>query len=111
MLLAYGAYSGSPANNPPVWSSTVGTLQGREGQSIGFTAAATDVDGDTLSYSVANLPTGATMDSATGVFSWTPSYTQGGTYNLIVRVIDGKVTTPVTQTVTLEITNVKKITK
>ncbi len=49
-----------------------------EGQYLTFTLVATDPDRDSISYSSPDLPTGATLDGATGVFEWTPDYTQGG---------------------------------
>ena len=44
--------------------------------------------GNTLTFSAGNLPTGATLN-ATGVFCWTPSFTQGGSnYNVTITVTD-----------------------
>lgn len=37
-----------------------------------FTVSATSPDGSEITYSVRGLPTGATLDSTTGVFSWVP---------------------------------------
>jgi hypothetical protein len=60
------------------------------GQGIQFTVTAADLDGDTLTYSVSNLPTGAVFGSATGVFSWTPGAGQAGVYpNIHFGVSDG----------------------
>src|SRR5262249_22337906 len=47
---------------------------------------ATDTNGDHLTYSAENLPEGANLDPATGVFNWRPGYSQAGDY-LNVRVI------------------------
>ncbi len=60
-----------------------------------FTAHATDADApaNTLIFSLQNAPTGATIDSGTGEFSWTPSTGQGGqTYTVTVTVSDGVLT-------------------
>jgi hypothetical protein len=35
---------------------------------------ATDADGDALTYSGVNLPTGAVIDSTTGLLTWTLSH-------------------------------------
>jgi len=52
-----------------------------------FTATATDADaGQTLKYSLINAPVGATINTSTGAFSWTPAAT--GTYSFKVRVTD-----------------------
>ena len=58
-----------------------------------FTASSIDADlpANTLTYSLgASAPAGAAIDSATGVFSWTPTEAQGpGTYSITVTVSDG----------------------
>ena len=55
----------------------------------------------TLTFSLVSGPSGATIDSSTGVFSWTPTESQGpGTYAFSVRVTDGLANTD--QAVTLQ---------
>ena len=55
-----------------------------------FTVTASDPDGNSLTYSVSNLPAGASFDSATQRFSWTPDYGQAGNYPSIhFEVSDG----------------------
>ncbi len=53
-----------------------------------FTVTATDSDGDTLTYSATGLPSGASLDPITGVFSWTP-IDQAGIYPFTFIVSDG----------------------
>ncbi|HBF35862.1 MAG TPA: hypothetical protein DDW50_00900, partial [Firmicutes bacterium] len=53
-----------------------------EGKLLSFILSASDPNGDLLVYSCTNLPTGASLDPLSGKFSWTPSYTQDGTYHL-----------------------------
>ncbi len=78
-----------PANNHPVLSS-VGNKSVNEGQAICFAISATDPDGDTLSYSTNNLPSGASFNKNTKTFAWTPTYNQAGTYsNITFQVGDG----------------------
>lgn len=74
------------ANRPPVLSP-IGAKTVSEGQPLAFTATATDPDGNALTYSGGNLPTGATLSPA-GVFNWTPSFAQGGNYNVTITVTD-----------------------
>lgn len=69
-------------NHPPLLSQ-IDNKNVNEGQLLQFTLTATDPDGDNLTYSAANLPTGATFDPQTATFSWTPSYNQHGTYENI----------------------------
>lgn len=79
-------------NQPPLLEP-IGNRTIDEGRKLGFTVRASDPDGDTLVYTAANLPAGAVFDAATGVFSWTPDYTQAGTYaGIRFSVSDGRYT-------------------
>jgi hypothetical protein len=62
------------------------------GQSLIFNITADDADGDTLFYSASNLPDGATFDSDTQTFTWTPRYDQAGVYTVHFEVSDGEYT-------------------
>jgi hypothetical protein len=86
----------STVNDAPVLAA-IGAQSGDEQTAITFTASATDVDlpANTLSYSLANAtgggtyPTGASINAATGAFTWTPSEAQGpGTFKVKVVVTD-----------------------
>ena len=59
-----------------------------EASELSFSISASDPDGDTLTYSASVLPTGATFDSNTSEFSWTPTSSQSGTYNVTFTVTD-----------------------
>ncbi len=62
-----------------------------EGQLLTIAAAAADANvGDVLTYSLAaGAPSGATIDPATGVFTWTPSESDGpGVFDVSVLVTD-----------------------
>ena len=75
-------------NQPPVLNP-IGAKTVNEGQPLTFTATATDPNGNALTFSGGNLPTGATLTPA-GAFSWTPSFTQGQTtpYSVTITVTD-----------------------
>lgn len=73
------ALVGISTNHAPVLTP-IGNQSVTEGGALTFTLSATDPDGDSLNYSAANLPSGATFDPQTHVFSWTPSYSQAGNY-------------------------------
>jgi hypothetical protein len=84
------------ANAAPVITSTP-ILAGTQGVAYSYDVNATDVNGDTLTYSlvdtlVAGLPVpapfGMTIDPATGVISWTPT-AQVGPNPVTVQVSDG----------------------
>jgi hypothetical protein len=82
----------SDDNNAPVLS-TIGNKSVNVGQTLLFTISATDADGDTLTYSASNLPSGATFNPSTRTFSWTPTSSQAGTYpNVRFTVSDGSLT-------------------
>jgi Ca2+-binding RTX toxin-like protein len=53
-----------------------------------YDADAIDVDGDTLTYTLLQAPSGAAIDAATGVVTWTPS--AAGLYGFVIRVEDRK---------------------
>jgi uncharacterized repeat protein (TIGR01451 family) len=79
-------------NAPPVLAA-VGNKTVAEDSLLTFTAMASDPDRptlQTLAYSLdPGAPTGASIDSATGVFTWTPTEAQGpGEYVLTLRVTD-----------------------
>jgi DUF1680 family protein len=59
-----------------------------EGQALAFHVGL-DPDGDACTHTVDGLPPGAQLDAGSGLLTWTPTYTQAGTYTLQVRVDDG----------------------
>jgi hypothetical protein len=55
-----------------------------------FAPTASDADGDSLTYSIANMPDWASFDSATGELSGQPTLGSVGTYsNISISVSDG----------------------
>ena len=57
----------------------IGNQTANEGVLLTFTATATDEDtGQPLTFSLSGAPTGASIDPSTGVFTWTPSESDGG---------------------------------
>lgn len=77
-----------PDNHPPVLS-LIGNKTVLEGETLSFQVSASDSDGDSLTYSVSNLPVGASFNTETRVFTWTPVYGQAGNYtNVEFTVMD-----------------------
>jgi hypothetical protein len=67
-----------------------------------FTISAIDPDGDTLTYSASNLPAGASFNPSPHTFSWTPTYSQAGSYpNVHFQVSDGSLTASEDITITV----------
>ena len=61
------------------------------GQSYVFTPTASDADGDTLTFAVANRPTWASFDAGSGRLSGTPPETAAGEYvDIRISVSDGQ---------------------
>lgn len=90
---AYIIYGNSnyDLNSPPILD-IVGNRSIDEGQLLQFTINATDPDDDTLVYMVSNLPTGASFDPITRLFTWLPDYTQAGLYTVQFHISDGYLT-------------------
>ena len=79
-------------NEPPVIS---GTPPGyvTVGASYGFTPAASDPEGSTLSFSITNKPPWASFSAATGRLAGTPTAAAEGVHvDIVIRVSDGKAT-------------------
>ncbi|MBM7557587.1 tandem-95 repeat protein [Halanaerobacter jeridensis] len=64
-------------DDPPVIDS-ITDKSVDEGQRLNFTVTASDIEGDTITLSVNNLPVGANFDLDTGEFDFTPDYSQSG---------------------------------
>ncbi len=75
------------SNNPPVFAS-IANQQVSELQPLNFTVSATDPDGNKLTYSATNLPTGATFDPSSQFFYWIPGSAQGGNYIVSFQATD-----------------------
>ena len=76
-----------PANQPPVLTPPANPTV-TTGSAVSVTLSASDPDGDTLGYSVSNLPPGLTVNASTGVISGAAS--TAGVYNTTVLVSDGR---------------------
>ena len=95
-------------NQVPVLGS-IGTKSVAEGSALTFTLNASDSDGDNLTYSASDLPSGATFDAAAKTFSWTPAYAETENtriYPVTFSVTDGRATD--SETVTINVTNVNR---
>ena len=103
-------------NLAPVLTA-IGNQSVNEGATLSFTASATDADlpAQTLTYSLdaASLALGMTINSSTGVFSWTPTEAQGGlTPSVTITVTDngtGNLTDSETFTITVGDTNIAPV--
>jgi len=79
-------------NRAPSISGTPTTTV-TSGQSYSFTPAASDLDGDALTFAIQGRPSWATFDASTGRLSGTPSVANAGAFgNIVITVSDGQAT-------------------
>jgi hypothetical protein len=78
------------ANRAPTISGTPATSV-NAGSAYTFQPSGADADGDTLTYSIQNLPSWATFNSSTGRLSGTPQAAAAGVYSgIVISVTDSK---------------------
>ncbi len=90
-------------NQAPILAA-IGAQSTTENVALAFGVSATDPDGTTPTFSTSTLPTGALFTdngNGTGSFSWTPTFTQAGTYNVTFRATDGTATDSEVVTITV----------
>lgn len=85
-------------NHAPVITSTPVT-SATKNQAYTYDVNATDPDGDTLVYSLTTTPGGMSINSSTGLITWTP--TAAGAYNVTVEVSDGALFATQSYTITV----------
>ena len=92
-LITVGATGSNQApvvTAPAVQSTT-------EGTNLTFTVTAVDADFDAITaFNATGLPTGATFTkdgtNSSGTFSWTPTFTQSGDYDVVFTATSGSLT-------------------
>jgi PKD repeat protein len=84
----------------------IGAQSTDEGVQLEFTITATDPDGDTLTYSASTLPDGASFDTGTRTFTWTPGFDQAGSHPVTFKVSDGSLID--TEEITITVRNVNR---
>lgn len=75
----------TPVNDAPVLGAITSQTV-KAGQTLTFTATATDVDGDALAFELLDAPAGASL-TPQGVFSWTPTAGQASTTPYAPRIV------------------------
>jgi len=94
---ADGPFGGG--NHPPVIASSPVTSTTKD-ELYSYDVNATDIDGDTLVYSLTANPGGMTINSATGLIAWTP--TTSGDFDVTVKISDGELIVAQSFTITVE---------
>jgi hypothetical protein len=80
-------------NRPPV-PDAIADQSVADGQTLSLLVAASDPDGNALTFASVSLPSGSTFDATKHVFTWQPAYGQAGAYVVKLSVSDGTVTVP-----------------
>lgn len=78
----------TPVNDPPVYTSSDVT-SATEDVAYSYDVDATDEENDSLTFSLTTKPTGMTINSTSGLISWTPDKDQLGSNSVTVSVTDG----------------------
>ena len=76
-------------NRPPVITSTPVT-EAQEAALYQYDVEASDPEGQALTYLLDQAPAGMSIDAATGLISWTPTFSQVGLSEVTVRVQDAR---------------------
>ena len=88
----------------------IGPFDVNESVLLSFVVSATDPDNDLLTYGAGNLPTGASFNSTTKTFDWTPDFGSDGNYDVVFTVDDGNGGQD-TLEITINVGNVNRIPK
>jgi VCBS repeat-containing protein len=95
----------TPVNDAPILDF-ISNKTVTEGTLLEFMVTGSDPDGDTTTFSAIPALSGASFDNATGNFSWTPDFTQNGTYEVNFSISDGSLSA--SQLVTITVNNVNR---
>lgn len=79
----------------------IADVDANETEPIQIVVSATDPNGDPVTLGAEDLPDGATFDSATATFDWTPTNRQRGTYAVTFNATDGVYTSRETVAITV----------
>jgi hypothetical protein len=89
-----GTPSSSAPNTAPQISGSAPTAVAA-GQTYSFTPSATDVDQDTVTFTIANKPAWLAFNATTGLLSGTPAASDAGTFaGIEIAATDGEAVTP-----------------
>lgn len=94
-------------NDAPTLTA-IGNKSVNENALLSFSISGNDVDGDTLTYSASNLPSGATFNPATHIFSWTPSFVQAGSYPNVQLSVSDTSSASSSENITITVNNVDR---
>ena len=82
----------TPQNDPPVFTSELTDQTVDEGALVSGSYAASDAEGDAITFSLLSGPSGAAINSSTGDFAYLATAGSAGTYTVEVQASDGSAT-------------------
>ncbi len=94
-------------NSPPAFTLGPRDTIISENQNLQMQIFASDADNDSLIYSSANNPQGMTINTKTGILTWTPNFSQAGSYTILVSVTDNK-SAPISGSMKITVNNVNR---
>ena len=116
VFIKAGSFSTTPPTNQPPTLDAIADQTVNEGSALSFTAVASPPEADqSLTYILVGAPAGASINSATGAFSWTPTddnptSTPSDVYTFSVQVTDdGSPALSATQPVKVTVNNVAPV--
>ncbi len=93
-LPAFSITVTAPTTNTPPTITGAPSTSATQGVQYSFQPAASDADGDPITFSIANRPTWATFNPSTGRLQGTPAASNVRTYsNIVISASDGKAST------------------
>jgi len=90
-------------NNPPVLAE-IPAQTVDEQQLLTIWPEGSDPDGDPVYFKIKNMPAGASFDSVSGAFAWTPTYEQSGLYQKVTISIIEKTASKLSTSQNFDIT-------
>ncbi|HEU4723731.1 MAG TPA: PKD domain-containing protein [Candidatus Eisenbacteria bacterium] len=95
----------SGAGNTAPILDPIGDRSGNAFVNLSIDANASDAEGDVLTFGIVGLPVGATFDTNSGLFSWTPGAADAGSYPVTFSVSDGLLSDSEAITITISAGN------
>ncbi|MFB0517103.1 MAG: S8 family serine peptidase, partial [Candidatus Neomarinimicrobiota bacterium] len=90
------------SNHPPVFTRVIPDTSISSVETLVFTYAADDIDGDDLTFSLVNPPANTTLDSETGRLTFQPAADFGGSTIITTVVSDGVFASATSARITIE---------
>ena len=95
-----------PQSNSNPTLNSIGNRSVAEASTLSFALSASDPDGDSVTFTVNGNPSGSSLSGNT--FTWTPGFSQSGTYFTTFTASDGEGGTD-SETITITVSNTNRL--